>query len=126
MWIPHFLPFLQRFGWRLSPAGDGIVRTDENECVRTFVIGVDRLCVLLEWLVEHLQNLALKQCERDVRSLHRRGPTLQSSGKITCTTQKLPLLKLWTDAKTIEKSAIKSGVQKIRNLEWSRTCLEPH
>ena len=74
MWIPHFLSFLQRFGWRLSPAGDGIVRTDENQCVRTFVIGVDRLCVLREWLVEHLQNLALKQCERDVRSLHRRGP----------------------------------------------------
>ena len=73
--IPQFLPLLQRFGWRLSPASHGgTARTDENQCVRTFVIGVDRPCVLWEWLVEHHQQLALKQCERVVRSLHRRGP----------------------------------------------------
>ena len=76
--------FLNRHGWWCEQAGGAICRTDSRGHKRVWVLGSDRLSVIMEWMSDVLRSEALRGCRR-IYAERRRPRVPQDSAAIGLT-----------------------------------------
>ena len=71
----HFTPVLTSFlaqqRWTVHPSGDFIQRTDSYGHLRTWHLGVDRLCIVFEWIANVFRAEFLHKSKR-IFGVHKR------------------------------------------------------